>query len=56
VSRTTEVVDGTRARVVEPRFYYREVAPGRGGGDVYWYDHREFGNAVAASSSSMARV
>ena len=56
VSRFTSVVDGTRARVVEPRLYYREVAALRGGDDVPWYDHCEFGNAVAITCRRGARV
>ena len=30
---------------------YRDVAAVRGGGDVFWYDHRESGNAAAMRSS-----
>ena len=34
-----------------PKAGILQVAALRGGGDVPWYHHREFGNAVAASSS-----
>ena len=47
VSFNTDIIDGIRARVVEPRFYYREVASLRGEGDAPWYEHREGGNAIA---------
>ena len=53
VSFNTDIIDGIRARVVEPRFYYREVASLRGEGDAPWYEHREGGNAVAIRASGL---
>ena len=43
VSLITDIIDGIRARAVEPRFYLREVALVRGEGDVRGDDHRELG-------------
>ena len=48
VSVNTDEINGTRARVVEPRLYSCEVAPARGGGDAPWYEHRESDTVRAA--------